>query len=156
MIIEYDVSCFDRVLVIKCDNIYAEHKREIKQILEKAYLDWHSPEDIEDAEEREWVENDACCEEYMMSKLSETYPAFDEYEWDTIYYGNDEDEIEEEEDRNEYNHNYNIRCLSKVIDTLEELNWEFEPFEKLGNEAYHTVADFIKRLKELRRQNNDC
>ena len=32
------------------------------------------------------------------------------------------------------------------------MNYEFEPFERLGNEAYWIVKDCIKKLKELREQ----
>lgn len=151
MIIEYDVNCFDRCLVIKCNNVYEAFKEDMLKILDKAYLNWHSPEDIEDPEEREWVENDACCEEYMMSKLTEKYPECDADSWNTFYYGNDYDELEEEAERQEHNHNYNARWLDKVLDKVEDLNYQFEPFEKLGNEAYHIVGDCIQKLKELKK-----
>lgn len=152
MIIEYNVDCFERTLVIKCDNKYAEHAMKIEHILDKSYYAWHSPENIEDPEEREWVENDACCEEYMMSKVQEVYPDLNEDSWDTFYYGNDDDEIEEDMENHQYNHNYNVRHLNKTLDKLEDMNYEFEPFEKLGNEAYWIVNDCIKKLKELREQ----
>jgi hypothetical protein len=152
MIIEYNVDCFERTLVIKCDNTYAEHVRKIKHILDKAYYSWHSPDKIEDPEERDWVENDACCEEYMMSKVQELYPDLNEDLWDTFYYGNDEDEIEENMENHQYNHNYNLRHLNKSLDKLEDISYEFEPFEKLGNEAYWIVKDCIEKLKELREQ----
>lgn len=150
MIIEYEVECFDRTLVIKCDNSYAEHERKIKHILDKAYYAWHSPENIEDLEERDWVENDACCEEYMMSKVQEVYPELDEASWDTFYYGNDEDEIAEDMQNHEYKYKANISRLNGVIDALEKRNDEFEPFERLGNEAYWIVKDCIEKLKELK------
>ncbi len=92
MIIEYDVSCFERTLVIKCPNSYAEHEKEIKMMLDKAYYEWHSPEDIEDLEEQKMVQ-DSCCEEHMMFRLSETYNMWEE--WDSIYYGDDEEEMYE-------------------------------------------------------------
>ena len=132
MIIEYEVECFDRTLVIKCDNSYAEHVRKIKYILDKAYYDWHSPEKIEDPEERDWVENDACCEEYMMSKVQEIYPALDEASWDTFYYGDDEDEIAEDMKNHQYGYKANISQLNGMINTLEKRNDEFETFEKFG------------------------
>ena len=150
MIIEYEVECFERTLVIKCNNSYAEHERKIKHILDKAYYAWHSPEDIEDPEERDWVENDACCEEYMMSKVQEIYPDLNENSWDTFYYGNDEDEIVEDMDNHQYWYKQNIKWLDNTIEHLEDRNDRFVPFEKLGNEAYHIVADCIEKLKELK------
>ena len=155
MIIEYNVECFERTLVIKCDNIYAAHEKQIQRILDKAYYAWHSPEDIEDPEEREWVENDACCEEYMMSKVQEIYPDLDEDSWDSFYYGDDEYEITEEVEKKQYNHSYNMRWLDKVIDEIDDLNYQFEPFEKMGNEAYWIVEDCIKKLKELKVKSMD-
>ena len=151
MIIEYDVECFDRTLVIKCPNSYAKHKWEIKTILENAYYDWHSPENIEDPEEREWVEDNACCEEYMIKKVDERYP-IGEGDWHTFYYGNDEDEIAEDMEDHQYDHEYNSSQLNDAIDYLTDINNRFEPFEKLGNEAYHIIKDCIGRLKELRRE----
>ena len=93
MIIEYDVNCFERTLTIQCPDSYAEHKKEILLLLDRYYDQWHNPEEIEDDEDREWVEADACCEEYMMAKLTETYPECGE--WDSIDYGDTEEEDEE-------------------------------------------------------------
>jgi hypothetical protein len=93
MIIEYDVNCFERTLTIQCPDSYAGHEKKILELLDKYYDQWHNPEEIEDDEDREWVEGDACCEEYMMSKLTETYPECTE--WDSIDYGDVEDEDEE-------------------------------------------------------------
>ena len=149
MIIEYDVDCFERTLVIKCPNSYAEHIKEIKHILNDAYFAWHSPENIEDPEEREWVEDNSCCEEYMISKVHEIYP-IGEGDWDTFYYGNDEDEIGEDMENHQYDYKYNIGQLNDAIDHLEDRKYRFEPFEKLGNEAYWIVKDCIEKLEELR------
>lgn len=151
MIIEYEVECFERVLVLKCPNSYAEHTRKIKMILDKAYYDWHSPENIEDLEEREWVEDNACCEEYMIRKVHEVYP-IGEGDWDTFYYGNDDEEIGEDMENHQYDRKYNIGQLNDAIDHLEDRNYRFEPFEKLGNEAYWIVEDCITKLKALREQ----
>lgn len=151
MIIEYNVDCFERTLVIKCDNKYAEHAMKIELILDKAYYEWHSPEDIEDPEEQKIV-NDSCCEEHMMHRLQEVYPDIDKDSWDTFYYGDDEGEVAEDMERHQYNHNYNMKYLSNTIEHLEDRNYRFEPFEKLGNEAYWIVNDCIKKLKELREQ----
>ena len=150
MIIEYEVNCFDRCLVIKCPNSYVEHTRKIRMILDKAYYDWHSPENIEDLEERDWVENDACCEEYMMSKVQETYPELNMASWDTFYYGDDENEIEEDIENHRHDYEYNMQQLDNTIDNLENMHYEFEPFERVGNEAYWIVKDCIKKLKELK------
>ena len=150
MIIEYNVECFERTLVIKCPNKYAESIREILQILEISYFAWHSPEDIEDPEEREWVENDACCEEYMMSKVQEIYHECEE--WDSFYYGNNEEEIEEDNEKHKREHNWNIHWLNSTLDQLYGRKEEFKPFEKLGNEAYYTLIDCIQKLEDLRAQ----
>lgn len=150
MIIEYEVECFDRTLVIKCPNSYVGHERKIKMILDKAYYEWHSPEDIEDPEERAWVENDACCEEYMISKVRATYPEIDDDSWDTFYYGNDDDEIEGDMEYHQREHKYNIQQLNNVIECLEDRKYWFDAFEKLGNEAYHIIEDCIEKLKELK------
>lgn len=150
MIIEYNVNCFERTLVIKCPDSYAEHKKKIQHILDKAYFAWHSPEEIEDPEEREWVEDDACCEEYMISKVVETYPELNECLWDSFYYGDDENEIEEDMENHQGSYIYNTGHLDKTLDELEELNCQFESFEKFGNEAYWIITDCIKELKELR------
>lgn len=152
MIIEYEVECFDRCLVIKCDNSYAEHKRKIRMILDKAYYDWHSPENIKDPVEREWVEFDACCEEYMMDCVQAIYPGLDNDSWDTFYYGNDENEVAEDVENHQDYHKYNMKWLNNTIEHLEDRNYQFEPFEKLGNEAYWIVEDCIKKLKDLKEQ----
>lgn len=152
MIIEYEVECFDRCLVIKCKDFSAEDVRKIKHILNEAYLAWHSPESIEDLEEREWVENDACCEEYMMDKVRAVYPDIDDDSWDTFYYGNDDDEIEGDMEYHQREHKYNTNQLNDAIEHLEDRKRRFDPSEKLGNEAYHIVVDCIEKLKELKEQ----
>lgn len=151
MIIEYDVSCFERTLVIKCPGTYDKHEEEIKQILDKAYYAWHNPEDIEDTEERKWVENDACCEEYMIYKMCEKYHV-DHDDWDSFYYGDDEHEIKSDMENHQSEHNYNVHWLNKLLDRFEDHNGEFEVFEKLGNQAYWVVKDCINELRELRDQ----
>lgn len=149
MIIEYNVSCFERTLVIKCPGVYDEHEKEIKQILDKAYYAWHSPEDIEDPEEREWVEHGACCEEYMIYKMCEKYHV-DHDDWDSFYYGDDEGEIAEDMENHQDVHKYNGFWLNNAIKHFTDINDRFEPFEKLGNEAYWTAEDCIKKLKALK------
>ena len=150
MIIEYEVECFDRCLVIRCPHSYAKHERKIKVILDKAYLNWHSPENITDPEEREWVENSACCEEYIMSKVRAVYPEIDDDSWDTFYYGNDDDEIEDDMEYHQREHKYNMQQLNNVIKYLEDRKHWFDAFEKLGNEAYHIIEDCVEKLKELK------
>ena len=151
MIIEYDVECFERTLVIKCPNNYAEDEKNIKHILDKAYYEWHSPEDIEDPVEQKIV-NDSCCEEHMMSRLGDVYPGLRGDVWDTFYYGDDENEIAEDMERHLRDRDWNDYTLIGMLDKLEDLTYKFEPFEKLGNEAYWIVKDCIEKLKELREQ----
>ena len=92
MIIEYDVECFQRTLTIKFPDGYEYVKKEILAMLDEFYFEWHDAENIEDPEERAYV-MDMCLEEYMMDRLSETYNMWEE--WDSIYYGNDEEEMYE-------------------------------------------------------------
>ena len=92
MIIEYDISCFERTLQIKFPDGYEHLKEEIIVMLESFYFEWHDAENIEDEEERLAV-LDSCLEEYMMDRLSETYNMWEE--WDSIYYGDNEEEMYE-------------------------------------------------------------
>lgn len=92
MIIEYDVNCFERTLIIKFPDGYEDLEKEILEMLDEYYFYWHDAENIEDDEERAYV-MDACLEEYMMDRLSETYNMWGE--WDTYYYGDDEEEMYE-------------------------------------------------------------
>lgn len=89
MIIEYDVSCFERTLKIKLPDKYEHLKEEILEMLDGFYFEWHDAENIEDPDERAAV-LDTCCEEYVMDRLSETYNMWEE--WDTDYYGDDPEE----------------------------------------------------------------
>lgn len=93
MIVTYDVSCFERELKIIFPDGYEGMRKEIEEVLDDAYYEWHSPEEIEDPEERAFVE-DSCCEEHMMDRLSEIYNMWDE--WTSEYYGDDPEEMEEE------------------------------------------------------------
>lgn len=94
MIIEYDVHCHERTLQIKFPGGYEHLKGEILEMLDEYYFYWHDAENIEDNEER-FAVMDACLEEYMMDRLSETYNMWEE--WDSIYYGDDEEEMYETE-----------------------------------------------------------
>lgn len=93
MIVEYDVSCFDRELKVIFPDGYECYRKEIEQVLNAAYDKWHHPEDIDDEEERRYVEC-ACCEEFMMDELSLVFNQWEE--WTSVYYGDDEEEMEEE------------------------------------------------------------
>ena len=93
MLVEFDVSCFDRELKIIFPDECECHKKKIEDILDEAYDEWHSPEEIEDPEERAYVE-DSCCEEHMMYRLSSKFNQWER--WTSEYYGNDPDEMEEE------------------------------------------------------------
>lgn len=92
MIIEYDVSCFERTLTIKFSDGYEHLGEEILEMLDSFYFEWHDAENIEDEEEKAYV-MDSCLEEYMMDRLSETYDMWEE--WDSIYYGSDKEEMYE-------------------------------------------------------------
>lgn len=91
MIIGYWVS-FERELCIEWDDAYKPLEKEILDMLDGYYLEWHSTEEIEDPNYRAYVE-DSCCEEFMMERLSETYNM-----WESWWVEGDEDE---DEDRNE-------------------------------------------------------
>lgn len=93
MRITYDVSCFERELIVIFSDELEDKGLEIWDILNDAYNEWHSPEEIEDPEGRAYVE-DSCCEEYMMVRLSSKFNQWER--WTSEYYGNDPDEMEEE------------------------------------------------------------
>ena len=89
MIIEYDVSCFERTLLIKFPYGYDHLEKDILENLDAFYIFWHDAESIQDDEERTIV-MDSCLEEFMMDRLSETYPMWEW--WDTDYYGSNEED----------------------------------------------------------------
>ena len=93
MEITYDVSCFERELKIIFPDNCEGYRKEIEDILDEAYNEWHSTEEIEDPEERAYVE-DSCCEEHMMYRLSNKFNLWER--WTSEYYGNDPEEMEEE------------------------------------------------------------
>lgn len=88
MIIRYWVS-FERELCIEWDDAYKPLEKEILDMLDGYYLEWHSTEEIEDPNYRAYVE-DSCCEEFMMERLSETYNM-----WESWWVEGDEDEDED-------------------------------------------------------------
>lgn len=92
MQITYDVSCFKRELTIVFPDNCEEYIKEIEDILDEAYNEWLSPEDIENPEERGYVE-DSCCEEHMMHRLSSVFNQW--IKWVSEYYGNDPEEMED-------------------------------------------------------------
>ena len=72
MLVHYWVNCFDRELIIEFPSGYEHLQSEIAKMIDDYYVEWHHAEDIEDPEER-FIVLDSCLEEYMMSRLSETY-----------------------------------------------------------------------------------
>lgn len=86
MVIRYSVNCFERELCIELDNAYKYLEKEILDMLDEYYFEWHSIEEIEDLDYRAYVEN-SCCEEFMMERLSETYNM-----WESWWVEGDKDE----------------------------------------------------------------
>ena len=86
MVIRYYVNCFERELCIKMDDAYQLLEKEILDMLDGYYFEWHSTEEIEDPEYRAYVE-DSCCEEFVMERLSETYNM-----WESWWVEGDKDE----------------------------------------------------------------
>ena len=86
MITRYWVNCFERELCIEWDDAYKPLEKEILDMLDGYYYEWHSTEEIEDPNYRAYVE-DSCCEEFMMERLSETYNM-----WESWWVEGDEDE----------------------------------------------------------------
>lgn len=88
MTIEYDISCFERKLIIEFSDHYENLREEIMEYLDDFYNEWHTGEGL--SVEDYMLIHDSCLEEYMMDRLSEIYNMWDE--WSSIYYGNDEEE----------------------------------------------------------------
>ena len=147
MIIEYDVNCFERTLTIHCPDSYAIHEEKILELLDKYYEQWHNPEEAENDDDRDWLEADACCEEYMMAKIVETYPEC--LEWNSIYYGNDEDEIEEENRQNIIAHDWNLHCTRRIIDYLEGMNAKLKVDETTGRQISNLITNCINKLEDI-------
>ena len=87
MIIEYDVHCHQRTLTIKFPYGYESLKDEILKMLDDYYSEWQDATDP--------FITDTPLEEYMMDRLSEAYNMWEE--WESIYYGDNEEEIYETE-----------------------------------------------------------
>ena len=88
MVIRYYVNCFERELCIKLDDAYQSLEKEILDMLDRYYFEWHSTEEIKDPDYRAYVEN-ACCEQFLVKKLSETYDMWDDM-WDTWWVEDDD------------------------------------------------------------------
>ena len=86
MITRYFVNCFERELCIKWNDAYKYLEKEIIDMLDGYYCEWHSTEEIADPDYKAYVEN-SCCEEFMMERLSETYNM-----WESWWVEGDEDE----------------------------------------------------------------
>lgn len=86
MITRYWVNCFERELCIEWDDAYKHLEKEILDMLDDYYLEWHSVETIGDPEYKAYVE-DAPLEEFMMERLSEIYNM-----WNSWWVEGDEDE----------------------------------------------------------------
>ena len=97
MITRYWVNCFERELCIEWDDAYKPLKKEIIDMLDEYYFEWHSTEEIEDPNYRAYVE-DSCCEEFMMERLSETYNM-----WESWWVEGDEDKDGNEISSNKIN-----------------------------------------------------
>jgi hypothetical protein len=78
VITRYWVNCFERELCIEWDDAYKNLEKEILDMLDSYYLEWHSVETIEDPEYKAYVE-DAPLEEFMITRLSETYNMWDSW-----------------------------------------------------------------------------
>lgn len=93
MLVLFDVSCFERELQVVFPDDCEKYRKEIENILEEAYDEWHSVEEIYDPEERAYVE-DSCCEEHMIFRLSRKFNQWEK--WCSEYYGNDPEDMEDE------------------------------------------------------------
>ena len=118
MIIEYEVECFQRTLQIKFPDGYESAEGEILQLLDEYYCYWHDVENIKDPIEQKIVQ-DACLEEYMMSRLSEKYDQWTE--WNSI--------------------NWELRCkhCGAIIDGDDESLWAHIQLEH--EEIFEEVQD---------------
>lgn len=91
-VVYFNVECFNRMLLVKYPISFNNRFQEMYKILSEAHDKWHSAEDIEDEEEREYVQC-VCLEEYMVEELSKKFPEW--IKWKSQYYGNYEEEQEE-------------------------------------------------------------
>lgn len=116
MITRYFVNCFERELCIEWDDAYKHLEKEILDMLDGYYCEWHSTEEIADPDYKAYVEN-SCCEEFMMERLSKTYNM-----WESWWVEGDEDEdgneiIPEKTNNLGYiTHKRSMELLQNVID----------------------------------------
>ena len=75
MIIEYDVVCFERTLIIKFSDKYEPLKETISELVDRIYTLWHD------------TDNDSCLEEFIVDHLYEM--GYQCTEWESIPYGDD-------------------------------------------------------------------
>ena len=85
--VEYDVVCYERTLKIKFSKGSNISKDEIWKALDRYYDRWTHIGEIEDQDERDYVEC-MCLEEYMVSEVCDQYDLTVE-NWDSIPYGDD-------------------------------------------------------------------
>lgn len=88
-VFKYDVECFERELLVVYPNGFDGYRLDVFNLLNDAYDKWHSVEDIEDDDERQYVQY-CCLEEFMVGELSKQFPEW--IRWKSEYYGNDEEE----------------------------------------------------------------
>lgn len=145
MIIEYDINCFARTLVIKFPYGYKHLREEILKLLDGFYDYWHGAEYIDDPEEKLAV-RDTCLEEYMMDRLSEVYNIWEE--WESVYYGDDEEEraIKTESIRNK-----ELITLSTILKKYEfktptEL-WNYIDYLESVKADYELLKEKVNSLK---------
>ena len=86
MIIEYNVHCFERTLIIKFPDGHESLKEDIVKMLDVFYDEWMNTGEITNPELRDFAES-TCLEEYMVNRLSETYRKLEE--WESIPYRED-------------------------------------------------------------------
>ena len=129
MITRYFVNCFERELCIKWDDAYKYLEKEIIDMLDGYYCEWHSTEEVADPDYKAYVEN-SCCEEFMMERLSETYNM-----WESWWVEGDEDEDENEillDKTNNFGyiaHKRAMELLQNVIDYCTNYDWILEEDE---------------------------
>ena len=85
--VEYDVACFERTLKIKFSKGSNIDKDEMWKALDRYYDKWQDVENIEDPDERQYVQY-ACLEEFMVESVCEEFDITVE-EWDSTPYGDD-------------------------------------------------------------------
>ena len=85
----YNVECFEREMFIIFPYGFDDYRNDIVDLLNEAYDKWHSVEDIEDDEERQYVQF-SCLEEFMVEELSKQFPEW--LRWKSEYYVDNEEE----------------------------------------------------------------